>query len=394
MTQSNLRYLAPVDRKIFNGLGQIERKTKHGDFLGTMRDDLNIALLTGVAGYARLPMSVQPTHEDIVTVGRNTYQFLDDGTSTVVTNDAYIAVDLGADAAAARANLIAAINGTADAKSGTYTLADEETAADGIGYEKVYAAETGTFVRVRPAVKQGGSIDYRAAADITLSATLTTSAAWNVTSLDKAGLDQFTSRLQCLKLAITTAMLATGYVEFGVEFDVRGVLVQALTSGGKVKKTLDDAVTFSGKTITVALPGTTAATKTTTRSVPLAATADVTRNGQDFIGAAAVVTAVKVVIPEDDSGGALTVTVNKVSAAGSRTALASGVDITGASPRVPFAITGLTVPFALAADESLEFLVIGGSGLSAPTGVTFQWTYYETGYNLVNGDVLSLAIFG
>ena len=109
-------------------------------------------------------------------------------------------------------------------------------------------------------------------------------------------------------------------------------------------------------------------------SVSVSATASASRSHQKFFPEETVVADLKVTIPVDDAGGTISVTINRVAANGTRTALASSVNIGAASPRVPFAVTGLDLPFTLAATESLELVTVGGAGLSAPLEVGFHIT--------------------
>lgn len=390
------RVLSASDRKILNGLGQIERKIRFGDFLGTLRDDLDLSAIGGIAGYAELELATQPTHQDTIVIGRNTYECINTATGTVVADDANIAVVRGANAAAFLANIIAAINRRAAAAHATVTKADTTTPAVGVGSESVYAFASGTKLCIRPAVIPGSTVKPAGAdvAFITLSDTLSASVGWNVADLGKLGLDPFEGRMAGVKFSVTTAMILSGRAQFETAFDVRSILVDVRDSNGKKKQVLDDAFTFSGKVVTATLAGAGVASKTQNLSAFLPATADKTFNWQHNFGVAVDVATLKAVKAAAMAGGALTCTVNSIAANGTRTALVTGADLAGGTAQVPFDIPGLSVPFPILSTEGLEILLIGGTSLSAPTGVTFQATYHEDVHSLANTDVVTIIAIG
>lgn len=126
---------------------------------------------------ANIRLNTQPTATDTLTIGANIYEFkaLITDAPTTAGN---IVVLRGATAAAARANIVAAINGTTG--MGTTYVSK--------GTEKVVASLYNTdFLHIEPAIVPGGAVDVGAKPSIALSDGLTAVVAWDQTNLGLTG---------------------------------------------------------------------------------------------------------------------------------------------------------------------------------------------------------------
>ena len=217
-------------------------------------DDWSFPLVTPSV---EVDLSTNPTHQDTLVIGGDTYEFINTGTGTVVADDSYIAVEIGGGAQATLDALIAAINRTAAAHA-TVTKADAVTPAEHIGNEAVWALDGGSQVlRLILTYKAGqdptstpGSVapsdNFPGYAlfpkdlpDIGVDASgLTAAVAFEVTNFNE--LDFYnpvrSDRRQAtgFTFAVTTEMLAAGFVRFSVPGTV-GFQVTVRTSAGAPK---------------------------------------------------------------------------------------------------------------------------------------------------------------
>ena len=142
----------------------------------------------GHIGSAKFDLSNQPTDSDQVTIGADTYMFLDDGSSSL-DDTSKIAVLIGADVSETKANLIAAINAEDDdnVHDSLYVGGDSSSPALANGTENVFADDVNDFVRIRNADAPGGNVKV-GTQDIPLSATMTNPASiWNQENLSVTG---------------------------------------------------------------------------------------------------------------------------------------------------------------------------------------------------------------
>lgn len=218
-------------------------------------------------------LSVNPTHQDTLVIGDDTYEFIATGTGTVVADDGNIAVAIGGNAAATQAALVAAINGTASAEHATITLADASTPAIGIGSLPVFGMVTSNVLSVLWSTKQGKDPSTLTLAElkewpahtdgipsVPLSDTLTAGGDWTFDDLDFANGWVFNPAYgvaSCigLTIAVTTEMVAAGavviYPVAGMVFE--GVVAQAYDSSGTFKAYDDSTFTVSGGYLIVGL---------------------------------------------------------------------------------------------------------------------------------------------
>lgn len=164
----------------------------------------------GTVATARINMATNPTAGDTLTIGADVYQFK--AAAGAVTNDTYKGVVRGANAAASRANLIAAINGVAGTTG--LTMVDTVTAALSEGTENLVADEVGTTVRIRSADDVGGTA-IAADPSIVLAESLTAAAdVWDVgnVNMNTLGGQAESTRKRSLsaEIALTAAMLVSG----------------------------------------------------------------------------------------------------------------------------------------------------------------------------------------
>lgn len=189
---------------------------------------------SGTVATARLLFANQPTHDDTIAIGADTYQFKLVATDIVVTNDAYIGVVISVvNAAGTRANLIAAINGTA----GDVGLDKSDASpALSVGTESVFADEVGTTVRIQSADDVGGT-PIAADPSLVLTESITDAAdVWDIGSganLNTVGGKAGAAREHAVsaQVAVTAAMLASG-LKIDFPFTPTAFRVNARTATG------------------------------------------------------------------------------------------------------------------------------------------------------------------
>lgn len=134
----------------------------------------------GVIPLASINLATQPTAADALTIGDTTFEFV--AAAGSLAADGNVAVDRGANAAAAQTNLVAAINGTAPSPHPTIFKTNGTTKAKSRGAEKVFAWVASNVLYIVPADRPGGTPVAESPA-LDLSDTLTAAVAWSVASL-------------------------------------------------------------------------------------------------------------------------------------------------------------------------------------------------------------------
>lgn len=235
----------------FNGqnitnVGTVDGRDVSAD--GAILDDVDV----GAPAISRILMATQPTDEDTITIGSNTYEFVDTGVDDDVSNDAYIAVDIGADAAAARTNLVAAINATdPDGAHDSLFQTDSTTPALANGTENVTAAAAGDAVFIHPASAPGDSAYQPEAPDLALSASLTTGEDWDIANLNAGwGYEPGSRKYLKAEVNITTAIIALGNATIlapdGMTVTHAAVLAAHNSSGVPLDNIGTDSIAVSG----------------------------------------------------------------------------------------------------------------------------------------------------
>lgn len=212
----------------------------------------------GIIGSARLGLATNPTANDTVVIGGHTFKFVA-SLGAVVTQTQ---VKIGADAAASRAVLVKAINGTAD----SVNILEGTTAFVATAYAggwAVVADEVGSStIRVRQCLwGYHGLTNYVQAltpVSIALSETFTDATdAWNCANLNETALAPG-KRSTSGFLTITAAMITKGSFVIDLPFTpvVKSLQWDGYISTG-VKRAINEAVVASAadKTITLTLAG-------------------------------------------------------------------------------------------------------------------------------------------
>ncbi len=219
------------------------------------------AVSTGGAGClasARLGVATKPQGGDTVTVGSDVYEFASG--SGDLSNDAYIGVELGADAEACLDNLIAAINAQdANNQHASIKQTDSTTPALANGTEAVRAVKIGTTALQLESASEAGGQQKAMDPSIVLGEGLTdASDVWDVGNVNlntlagKVPEQQFASAT----LAITSAMVTAGAVWVVPPFTPTTVLASVMTSAGVVKAIGGaDKVEISGSYVKITLAG-------------------------------------------------------------------------------------------------------------------------------------------
>lgn len=229
-----------------------------GEAISDLRADLERAFtsLEGDLGgevtpVASILLSTNPTATDTLTIGDDTYEFV--ATDGAVADDGYIAVEIGVDAAATQANLIAGINATYDPDEHP-NITNIATTAPALanGTESVVASVASDILYIRPALVAGGTA-LAASPDIALSDALTAVVAWNLANLNEGGGVATAGEVQHVytSLTVTTELAAGDVATVDAPFTIGGFQVVAYTAAGA--GSFPDAVTASGSTLTIDL---------------------------------------------------------------------------------------------------------------------------------------------
>lgn len=202
-----------------------------------------LAALRGVVPSARVTIGNNPSNTETVVIGGHTFTFVD----TLGAAASNTQVKIGADAAAARARLIDAINGTTNANvvqaTTPFALA-------------VVADEVGTTVRIRKASSRGGSAVAGTSSSIALSETLGGSGdVWNAANLNVSGKAETDQQMSVFAVTITAAMITKGSFQVELPFTPTVIIPLVYTSAGVLRGNETDAITISSNAVSIALAG-------------------------------------------------------------------------------------------------------------------------------------------
>lgn len=123
-----------------------------------------------VIGGSALPMSTNPSAAQTVTIGTAVFEFRASGAT--ISNDTYIGVLLGSTAAATRANLVSAINGTVASATGILK-AGGTAAIYNNSTIPVKAYDDGDYIVIKPAHQVGGCPTANNSLDLSTNPTAT-----------------------------------------------------------------------------------------------------------------------------------------------------------------------------------------------------------------------------
>jgi hypothetical protein len=198
-------------------------------------------------------MAQAPADGETVTIGSQVFEF-DNATPPVAGGGAArIAVYIGANLAAAVANLVKAINGTVDAA--VWTPGNGSTSVPAVVAD-AYGGAGG--VRIKGATARGGTATPAAPASTALATNVGGGSAWDMTNLNasagRAAVDGPSTVAG--KITITAAMITKGSVEIELPFACTILEAEVRSSTG-VLRASDEAVTLenSGTTIKQVLAG-------------------------------------------------------------------------------------------------------------------------------------------
>lgn len=215
-------------------------------------------LYAGGSACWHLVLSAQPSSGDTIGVGGDVYEFLDAG--DYPADEGNIAVLIGANAAATRTNLVAAVNATFTGGRHTslFLNGDEEQYALANGTENVVAEVSGNNVLFHSADAPGGSI-VAANPSIVLAESITDAAdKWNVGNVNVntlSGRAASTLPVTAISVTVTAAMVTNGF-RFGFPFAVGGFFMACRTSAGLVRAIAgSDAYSASGNDVAVTFNG-------------------------------------------------------------------------------------------------------------------------------------------
>jgi hypothetical protein len=123
-------------------------------------------------GWSSISLAVNPTAADTLTIGDDTYEFLDAG--DVVADDEHIGVLIGGNAGATQTNLLAAINGTAFTPNGILKSDGKQARLRGTTF--VRAGVNANILRVWAADAVGGDAAFQLG--VSFDAALTSTETW------------------------------------------------------------------------------------------------------------------------------------------------------------------------------------------------------------------------
>lgn len=209
---------------------------------------------------AMLSMGQHVTLADTFTIGSDVYEF--QAAAGSLAADGHIAVLRGADAAADRANAIAAINGTdTDNSHASIFQTDGETPALSRGTEHFFADEVGTSIRIRSAAAVGSQEIVGSLKSVTLAESLThASNVWDVGNVDLntlGGSAPMAAGGAIVSRTITAAMVTAGAVRFAFPFPVVHCIVQVRTAAGLLRGPMaTDAVSIDNGDVKITVTST------------------------------------------------------------------------------------------------------------------------------------------
>lgn len=358
------------------------------------------ALRDGVVAYSEFSYSGQPTAGQTWTIGSNVYEAR--GAAASLSNDAYIAVLIGSTADDTYANLVAAINGTAPYWHASIFQTDGETAALGRGTANVVASQdaTGNVVYLYRAATPGGTKLKGAPGSIALSDTVANGGPWKLTNLNTSvGIEtaKITKQATVVHTVAAGDLTASQPLLVPVPFAPVAWRVAVFDANGVprapyIEVTVPTAVNgqnFLGLNLNDATP--TGANKSVV-TIPAAAAKTCSGYWAPPSGRDVRITNYETVIRNSIAGGTLTGDVKKTTAAGSQTNWATAAAI-ASSTNDPTSFTpdDVALPHDLGGSEYVELGNVGGSGLTAPTEVTWIVTWAE---KVVATDKLMITVYG
>lgn len=237
-------------------LPNIQAALRRKDLGTKVYNMLDAAEDQGVPASAELVMSAQPVTTDTIDIGADVYEFVT--AAGAVADDANIAVEIGASAAATLTNLVAAINATYSPDQHP-NITNVATTAPALanGTEAVVASEDGTSLVAMNADAAGGTI-LPGDQSIVLAEAITDAAdIWTAGNVDMNTLQgnaQIDRKVALAAVTITAAMI-TNDLRIDFDFTPTRFLVQVQDSSGVSRGAGDDAYTISGNAIKVVFGG-------------------------------------------------------------------------------------------------------------------------------------------
>lgn len=184
----------------------------------------NAPINYGCVPGSRLPFSVNPTTNDIVTIGGVQFKFL----TALTTASAAVQIKLGASAALTLANFLDAINGKASTRSTAWL-----DATTPFPLALVADAVTATQLRLRMATARGGLPMAGVSTSVALLSSVTGgAAAWSTTNLNVNGKSP-ADMVQAYGVhTVTAAEVTAGFMDIELEFQPTMEDVQILSATG------------------------------------------------------------------------------------------------------------------------------------------------------------------
>lgn len=187
----------------------------------------NAPINYGCVPGSRLPFSVNPTTNDIVTIGGVQFKFL----TALTTASAAVQIKLGASAALTLANFLDAINGKASTR-GTAWL----DATTPFPLALVADAVTATQLRLRMATTRGGLPMAGVSTSVALLSSVTGgAAAWSTTNLNVNGKSPSDFQQAYGIHTVTAAEVTAAFIDIELEFQPTAYDIYASTSVGALK---------------------------------------------------------------------------------------------------------------------------------------------------------------
>lgn len=385
----------------FRRMGFAERLNEIQDDVSNV-DSAAADLSSTAIAVLEFPYTGQPTAEETLVIGGDTYQAIVAGGS--VTNDAYIAFLRGATARATYLNLVDVVN----AKIGLHTnlfKTDDVTPAlaagtENVRMEHVAGGDTATGkVYLFNADAPGGNKLPGAAPSLVVSDSLTNGGPWKLLNLNLA----ISAAAQTKYAAVPHTIVA------GDLSQAQPVLVAVPFTPSFVRVTVVDAngvqrAPYIEATIPAAIGGQdyvalnlndttpTGPNKTVVTHDVAASTA---REGyfSPPTGRDIRIVGYELILDEAVAGGTLVGNIKKTTAAGAETDWATAVNVAGFSAHDPTAFTpdDVALPHDLAATESVMLGLTAGVGLTAPLNATWNVLWAE---KVVDTDKLLIEIWG
>lgn len=179
---------------------------KPGSEIYDLRQDLEAAFMAledqvekGSPGQANIRLNTNPTAGDTISIGADVYEFLA-AIGNALTAGSTVGILRGANAAASLANIIAAINQTADAATAT-----------GHGATSVVASIYNTdFLHIETADAPGGNSVPNSGASVALADGLTAAVNWDHANLSEVG-GEVGMKRELVKITCTAANIANNF---------------------------------------------------------------------------------------------------------------------------------------------------------------------------------------